>query len=106
MKKFSVSVQKRAELGGGNIADVRQAEARLATARSSLIQIQGDLRNSQATFLRVIGQPAQDLEPVATAADMPIPADVEQSVARGHAGEPEGPVSRSTTSKSLEVGTR
>jgi adhesin transport system outer membrane protein len=76
-------VQKRAELGGGNIADVRQAEARLATARSSLIQIQGDLRNSQATFQRVVGQPAGDLEPVTTAADMPIPADVEQSVARG-----------------------
>lgn len=76
-------VQKRAELGGGNIADVRQAEARLATARSSLIQIQGDLRNSQATFQRVIGQPAGDLEPVTTATDMPIPADVEQSVARG-----------------------
>lgn len=76
-------VQKRAELGGGNIADVRQAEARLATARSSLIQVQGDLRNSQANFLRVVGQPAQDLEPVATASDLPIPADVEQSVARG-----------------------
>lgn len=76
-------VQKRAELGGGNIADVRQAEARLATARSSLIQIQGDLRNSQATFQRVIGQPAGELDPVTTATDMPIPADVEQSVARG-----------------------
>lgn len=76
-------VQSRADLGGGNIADVRQAEARLATARSSLIQIQGDLRNAQATFVRVVGQPATDLQPVATAADMPIPADVEQSVARG-----------------------
>jgi len=76
-------VQKRSELGGGNIADVRQAEARLATARSGLIQIQGDLRNAQATFQRVIGQPAGELEPVTTAADMPIPADVEQSVARG-----------------------
>jgi adhesin transport system outer membrane protein len=76
-------VQKRAELGGGNIADVRQAEARLATARSSLIQIQGDLRNAQATFQRVIGQPAQDLEPVTTGAELPIPADVDQSVARG-----------------------
>ncbi len=76
-------VQKRAELGGGNIADVRQAEARLATARSSLIQIQGDLRNAQATFQRVIGQPPADLQPVSTGADLPIPADVEQSVARG-----------------------
>lgn len=76
-------VQSRAELGGGNIADVRQAEARLATARSSLIQIQGDLRNAQATFVRVVGQPATDLQPVASAADMPIPGDVEQSVARG-----------------------
>lgn len=76
-------VQSRAELGGGNIADVRQAEARLATARSSLIEIQGDLRNSQAEFLRIVGQPAENLEPVAANPDMPIPGDVDQSVARG-----------------------
>ncbi|TDQ81315.1 adhesin transport system outer membrane protein [Dongia mobilis] len=76
-------VQSRAELGGGNIADVRQAEARLATARSSLIQIQGDLRNSQAEFVRIVGQPASELQPVMAGPDMPIPADVEQSVARG-----------------------
>lgn len=76
-------VQSRADLGGGNIADVRQGEARLATARSTLIAIQGDLRNAEATFVRVVGQPPVDLQPVAVGPDLPIPADVEQSVARG-----------------------
>ena len=48
-------LERRAELGGGNVADVRQAEARLATARTNLNEIQGDLRDARASFQRVIG---------------------------------------------------
>ena len=36
-------VRARADAGGGNIADVRQAEARLSNAESSLNQVRGDL---------------------------------------------------------------
>lgn len=75
-------VQKRAELGGGNIADVRQAEARLATARTSLKQIEGDLRESEATFERVIGQPASNLESVELLPSALAPT-VEAAVTRG-----------------------
>jgi adhesin transport system outer membrane protein len=75
-------VQRRAELGGGNVADVRQAEARLATARTNLNEIQGDLRDARASFQRVIGVDAQELEPVTLDASM-IAASEEESVARG-----------------------
>jgi len=74
-------VQKRAELGGGNIADVRQAEARLATARTNLKTIQGQLRDSQANFQRTIGVAPGELDPVTFSYDSMIPEDVEKSVA-------------------------
>lgn len=74
-------VQKRAELGGGNIADVRQAEARLATARTRLKEIQGSLRESQANFQKVVGAVPTDLEPATFSYDSMIPEDVEKSVA-------------------------
>jgi adhesin transport system outer membrane protein len=75
-------VQRRAELGGGNVADVRQAEARLATARTNLNEIQGDLRDARATFQRVVGVEPQDLEAV-TLDNSLITATEEESVARG-----------------------
>jgi adhesin transport system outer membrane protein len=74
-------VQKRADLGGGNVADVRQAEARLATARTQLKTIQGDLRAAQISFQRVVGQVPTDLEPVTFTYDSLVPEDVEKSVA-------------------------
>lgn len=74
-------VQKRAELGGGNIADVRQAEARLATARTQLKTIQGDLRDAQTNFQKVIGIVPDKLDPVTFSYDNMIPEDVEKSVA-------------------------
>ncbi len=75
-------VQRRSELGGGNVADVRQAEARLATARTALNEIQGDLRDARAVFQRVIGVEPQELEPVTLDGSMIAPSE-EESVARG-----------------------
>lgn len=80
-------VQRRAELGGGNVADVRQAEARLATARTNLNEIQGDLRDARASFQRVVGVEAQDLEPVSLDPAMIAPSE-EESVARGLTANP------------------
>jgi adhesin transport system outer membrane protein len=75
-------VQRRAELGGGNVADVRQAEARLATARTNLNEIQGDLRDARATFQRVIGVEPDKLEAVTLDSSMIAPTE-EESVQRG-----------------------
>lgn len=72
-------VQARAQAGGGNIADVRQAEARLANAESGLVQAQGNLRDAEALFIRVVGQGPETLEEPAIPADA-LPADVEAAV--------------------------
>jgi adhesin transport system outer membrane protein len=72
-------VQSRATAGGGNIADVRQAEARLANAESALVQTQGNLKDAESQFVRVVGQAPDTLD----APELPssaIPADVDSAV--------------------------
>lgn len=47
--------------GRGDIADVRQAEARLAEARNSLAVARGRLEDAIATYIRVVGDRPSDL---------------------------------------------
>lgn len=72
-------VQQRAQAGGGNIADVRQAEARLANAESGLVQTQGNLRDAEALFIRVVGQAPDTLDAPFLPADA-IPPDLDAAV--------------------------
>lgn len=73
-------VEQRAQAGGGNIADVRQAEARLSAAESALVEARGDLRDAEALFERVIGQKPDTLETPTIPVDA-LPADVDEAVA-------------------------
>lgn len=72
-------VTRMADAGGGNIADVRQAEARLANAESSLVQSRGNLRDAEAFYIRVVGQAPDSLEQPSLPVDA-VPADVEEAV--------------------------
>ncbi len=63
-------VQLRLDAGGGNIADVRQAEARLGAARSGMVRVQGDLADAEAFFQRVIGDMPGELEAVTAPEDL------------------------------------
>src|SRR5215470_11086805 len=72
-------VQQRAQAGGGNIADVRQAEARLANAESALVQTQGNLKDAESRFIQVVGQAPDTLDEVAIPASA-IPTDVDAAV--------------------------
>jgi adhesin transport system outer membrane protein len=72
-------VQQRAQAGGGNIADVRQAEARLANAESALVQTQGNLRDAEALYIRVVGQAPDTLDAPFIPLDA-IPPDLDAAV--------------------------
>jgi outer membrane protein, adhesin transport system len=72
-------VQQRAQAGGGNIADVRQAEARLANAESALVETQGNLKDAESNFIKVVGQAPDTLDEVAIPADA-MPPDVDTAV--------------------------
>jgi adhesin transport system outer membrane protein len=72
-------VQQKQQAGAGNIADVRQAEARLFTAQSQLIQVQGELRDSESNFIHVVGQAPDTLNDVVPPLDV-MPQDLDQAV--------------------------
>jgi len=80
-------VQQRATAGGGNIADVRQAEARLANAESALVQTQGNLKDAESNFIKVVGQAPDTLDEVAIPADA-LPPDVDTAVGRSVESSP------------------
>ncbi len=80
-------VSQKAQVGAGNIADVRQTEARLATAQSQLIQAQGELRDAETNFMKVVGQAPDTLEDVAPPLDL-MPADINQAVKDALANSP------------------
>jgi outer membrane protein, adhesin transport system len=48
--------------GGGSIADVHQAQARVAAAQSALATAVGNLEDARALYLSVVGSPADMLE--------------------------------------------
>ena len=54
----------RFEVGDLTRTDVAQAEARLARARSQEIAARGRLETAREAYLRVVGRPPADLEPV------------------------------------------
>jgi adhesin transport system outer membrane protein len=81
-------VQKRAQLGGGNVADVSQAQARLQTAHSTYTDIQGQLRETQTKFLQIVGVPASDLEDVTGSDFSRVPENVDLSVQKGLENNP------------------
>ncbi|HZF32822.1 MAG TPA: TolC family outer membrane protein [Candidatus Angelobacter sp.] len=80
-------VQQKAQAGGGNIADVRQAEARLANAESSLVETQGNLKDAESQFIKVVGQAADTLDEVTMPADA-LPTDVDTAVNASVANSP------------------
>jgi adhesin transport system outer membrane protein len=80
-------VQQKAQAGGGNIADVRQAEARLANAESSLVEVQGNLKDAESNFIKVVGQAPDTLDEVAIPADV-LPADVDTAVGQAVEASP------------------
>lgn len=58
--------------GAGSIADVRQAEARLAAAQNALATTVGNLRDAEALYIAVVGVPPEDLtDPVVPVAAVP-----------------------------------
>ncbi len=82
-------VQLRAETGGGNQADVLQAESRLANAMDRLLEQKGRLRNAESDFQEAVGVlPGELMLPDAPAAAIPVSLD--EATTRALAGNPSG----------------
>lgn len=62
---------EREQAGVGNIADVSQAQARLARAEANLYRVQAELSQSIASYTQVIGTAPGELTYAGTPGDMP-----------------------------------
>ncbi|MBU6372452.1 MAG: TolC family outer membrane protein [Alphaproteobacteria bacterium] len=78
LRKFA---QAQFEAGVSTRTDLAQAEARLAQARTQLIQAQGDLAARTETFRRLVGAPPVTLAAPAAAKDVPPELDAALSAA-------------------------
>ena len=71
-EKTLEQVRLRFEKGAGRKADVQQADSRVAYARATLVQAEGNLRDAEARYLRVIGElPGDIAKPASPAKQLP-----------------------------------
>ncbi len=81
-REILAKVKFRAAKGGGTIADVRQTEARVATAESTLVDIESAIRDSVTRYREVVGDRPHGLQmPVPPLASMPPDREKAVSVA-------------------------
>lgn len=81
-------ISKRSESGIGRKADLDQAEGRVALARTNLMALQHDLRDSETAFLRQVGiQAPATMSPISV--PKPFPANEREAIDAGLACHPE-----------------
>ena len=73
------SLKQRLAGGGGSSADVAQTEARTSRARATLTQTLNDLRDSEASFTRIVGQFPDELGSPEFPSGV-LPADLDAAV--------------------------
>ena len=80
-------VRELEDQGGSSIADVRQSEARIAAAATSLATAVGNLRDAEALYISVVGMPPEILEaPLVPLAA--VPESRETAAAKAAVGSP------------------
>jgi adhesin transport system outer membrane protein len=75
-------MKSRLRGGTGSMADVRQAEARLARAIVSVEETRGHLEDSKANYIRAVGQAPEGLSRPAGVESL-LPPNVDMAVAQG-----------------------
>jgi outer membrane protein len=75
------ATRDRFQVGDLTRTDVAQSEARLAGARSQLESAQAQLITSRETYVRLVGDPAVNLEPPPPLPNLPVSPDVAVTVA-------------------------
>ena len=79
-ERYLDDMKARLRGGTGSVADVRQAEARLAQAISTVVQRRGELEDVQTAYIKSVGEPPEDLTRP-QGVDSLLPATVDMAVA-------------------------
>jgi len=73
-------VQQLADAGRTDLGDVNQTESRLAAAREAVVRTQGELDDTIAAYIRVVGNPPSDMTQPTPPMDM-FPGSQDEAVA-------------------------
>ncbi len=86
--KLYDQIRRRSESGMGTLASLQQAEGRLALAEVNMLAAENNLRDAQANYRRVVGQPVPEtLEPFDSSTLM-LPETLKAAVEKGLANQP------------------
>jgi len=80
-------VRSRVQGGQSGIGDQQQAEARLATAKNTLIRAEKDLEDATASFIRFVGEAPSDLV-LPELSEALLPASVDDAVGQSRSNNP------------------
>lgn len=72
-------IESRSNRGVGRKADVEQSKGRLALAQKNTLSEQGNLKDAQTAYLRVVGKLPNELEPIPSPTDS-LPASFDQAI--------------------------
>jgi len=86
-ESYVAALQRRMDLGAGDVSDLRRAQSRLASARNALAQSEGQLKDSQARYQRVVGDPPVNLKPPVPP-EAAVPPDEEAGIALAQKSNP------------------
>lgn len=86
--KIYDQIKRRSESGMGTLASIQQAEGRLALAEVNMLVAENNLRDSKASYMRVVGQPAPESMESFDSSAMMLPETVEDAVSKGLAMQP------------------
>ena len=79
-ERYLQDMKARLRGGTGSMADVRQAESRLARAFATLAEEKGKVTDAEANYIKVVGEPPEDLTTPPSVENL-IPPSVDMAVA-------------------------
>lgn len=85
--RYLQQIKQRAEGGRGNMADVRQADGRVALIRANLQSAEGALANAKANYLEVVGKLPESVSLPTPPVEV-LPSTVDDAIARAIANNP------------------
>ena len=87
-QEVAEKIKIQVDSGGGNAADLDQAEGRLSFAEATLVAITGGLRDAESAFLEVIGEPPDETLVLPIVSPDVLPQDSEDAVKQAFDSSP------------------
>lgn len=81
-------IRRRSESGMGTLASLQQAEGRLALSEVNMLAAENNLRDAQANYRRVVGQPVPDTLEAFDSSILVLPETLDAAIEKGLANQP------------------